>query len=79
MEDLKLMTLGDGAVGKTCMLIVFAGHPFPTMYIPTVCDNYAVRVMQDEKAYSLGIWDTGGGVRYHSLCLWDTGECSFYF
>ena len=79
MEDLKLVTLGDGAVGKTCMLIVFSGHPFPTVYIPTVFENYPVRVMQDEKAYRLGLYDTGGGVRYHRLVLMATGRYSFYF
>ena len=62
------MMTGDGAVGKTCMLIRYGTGEFPGEYLPTVFDNHSMAITApDGMAINLGLWDIAGGEDYDRL------------
>ncbi|CAB1348693.1 unnamed protein product [Coregonus sp. 'balchen'] len=43
----KLLIVGDGACGKTSLLIVFSVDRFPEVYVPTVFEQYKLLIVGD--------------------------------
>jgi len=66
-ERKKLVVVGDGACGKTCLLIVFSKETFPEVYVPTVFENYVADIKVDGVSYELALWDTAGQEDYDRL------------
>eukprot|EP01117_Protostelium_nocturnum_P017477 TRINITY_DN710_c1_g1_i1.p1 TRINITY_DN710_c1_g1~~TRINITY_DN710_c1_g1_i1.p1 ORF type:complete len:185 (-),score=55.84 TRINITY_DN710_c1_g1_i1:226-780(-) len=66
-KSIKLVVIGDGAVGKTCLLISYAQKTFPKDYVPTVFDNYAVDITVGSQDIEFSLWDTAGQEEYDRL------------
>jgi small GTP-binding protein len=67
MDSIKCVAVGDGAVGKTCLLMSYATNRFPLDYVPTVFDSYAVKVVIRGEPISLILFDTAGQEDYDRL------------
>jgi len=67
LRPIKITVVGDGTVGKTCMLICYTQNSFPEEYVPTVFDNHAKTLTVDGVDFALTLWDTAGQEEYEKL------------
>lgn len=63
----KTVLVGDGSVGKTCMVYSYAENKFPTDYVPTVFDTFTATVHVDGRPRTLELLDTAGQEDYERL------------
>ncbi|KAJ7823803.1 small GTPase-binding protein [Mycena olivaceomarginata] len=63
----KLVIVGDGACGKTSLLILFTEGTFSEAYVPTVFENTVTDVHVDGRDVELSLWDTAGQEDYDRL------------
>jgi len=66
-NPLKCVVVGDGAVGKTSLLMTYAMNKFPDQHVSTVFDNYVATAKYDNKVVRLDLWDTAGQEDYQKL------------
>lgn len=65
----KLVAVGDGACGKTSLLISYCRGEFPEEYIPTVFENYVTEISLEggKIVVDMALWDTAGQEDYDRL------------
>ena len=56
-QQVKIVVIGDGSIGKTCLLTVFVEKSFPVDYIPTVFNTMEYKMKIEEV------------VSYYSQCI----------
>uniref|UniRef100_A0A6B2LJ19 Uncharacterized protein n=1 Tax=Arcella intermedia TaxID=1963864 RepID=A0A6B2LJ19_9EUKA len=62
-----MVVVGDGAVGKTCLLMSYVQNLFPNGYTPTVFDNFSQDIQMYNRPISVTFWDTAGQEEYDRL------------
>ncbi|OAF71832.1 hypothetical protein A3Q56_00375 [Intoshia linei] len=67
ITEKKLVVVGDGAVGKTSLLISFVNNEYSDVYIPTVFDTFVTTIKIDKEVLQLSLWDTAGQEEYDRL------------
>lgn len=63
----KVVVVGDGTCGKTCLLMVFTQDEFPREYVPTIFDTFVQEITVDKNEIKLSLWDTAGQQDYDRL------------
>eukprot|EP01119_Soliformovum_irregulare_P017904 TRINITY_DN5393_c0_g1_i1.p1 TRINITY_DN5393_c0_g1~~TRINITY_DN5393_c0_g1_i1.p1 ORF type:complete len:196 (+),score=38.52 TRINITY_DN5393_c0_g1_i1:84-671(+) len=63
----KVVVLGDGAVGKSCITIQLVHNYFTLQYDPTIENSYRKQMTVDDKPAVLDILDTAGQEEYLAL------------
>ena len=64
---MKVVVVGDGEVGKTCLITAYGENKFPDKSTPTVSDAYEGAVEYEGKELKLHIWDTAGQPEYAAV------------
>ncbi|XP_073699046.1 rho-related GTP-binding protein RhoU [Garra rufa] len=70
----KCVLVGDGAVGKTSLIISYTTNGYPAEHIPTAYDNFTARVVVDGRPVQLQLCDMAGQdefERIRPLCYRD--------
>ncbi|KAM3142360.1 hypothetical protein pb186bvf_005517 [Paramecium bursaria] len=65
--NIKIVVVGDGTVGKTCLLTTYAEDRFPLEYVPTVFENFTTQLSLDKNQFNISLWDTAGQETYEKL------------
>lgn len=73
--QVKVLVVGDGAVGKTSTLLHYVnGSVDLDVYVPTIFDNYSCVVNLNGEKARLDLWDTAGQEDYDRLRALSYGQ-----
>jgi len=85
VPNCKMVVVGDGSIGKTCLLMAYTKDIFPEEYVPTVFDNYSQEKeveIKDPKPQSLKVrldlWDTAGQEEFDRIRPLSYRDANFF-
>ena len=68
IPNIKVILLGEMAVGKTNLINAYCDRDFISHTCPTNSPEFSQRKIKIEnKKYFIDLWDTAGQERYHSM------------
>ena len=66
--QIKLLMIGDSAVGKTSLLLRYANDTFSSTFITTIGIDFKIKTINlDGKRVKLQIWDTAGQEQFRTI------------
>ena len=67
--DVRLITLGDSSVGKTCLITRYVDEKFSTSYLATIGLDAKSKIIKRENGdeIKINIFDTAGQERFRSI------------
>jgi len=69
-NQIRITVLGDTNVGKTAMIQLFAEGSLPLQLFPSCGIDVGTKTVEIfNQVYRIGVWDTPGTTRYHSISL----------
>ena len=66
-KKIKCVFIGDGAVGKTSLIVSYTTNGYPSEYVPTAIDTYDVVVHVDGEPVTFEMCDTPGQDDFDTL------------
>ena len=67
-HQVKVLTIGDSGVGKTCMLLRYVAQKYESNHLPTIGIDFKIKVMETKGVkLKMQIWDTAGQDRFESI------------
>ncbi|KNE65453.1 small GTP-binding protein domain [Allomyces macrogynus ATCC 38327] len=69
-DERKAVFIGDGATGKSALLMTHCEKRFPMEYVPTVFETHNINIAyrpDSSKQCALSLWDTAGQEEYDRL------------
>ena len=68
VEEIKIILLGDSAVGKTCIINRYIYNQYNPNTDTTLGSSYSSKsIKKNNIEYKLNLWDTTGQEKYHSI------------
>jgi small GTP-binding protein len=65
---IKLLIIGESAVGKSCLLLRFAENKFTESFLTTIGIDFKVRHVEiNDTKVKLQIWDTAGQEKFRTI------------